>query len=197
MVKMEPESPYQDSDIFEMYKANDNVRRSTKQTTFQLFGIPFKMEKIQKETLPWQEKMDRIPATQDDIKAFLQKSKTNTPSGQRSTLETMINDSPGLSSAIHALVENRNDGRRQYQTHRWTLEHLAPVEGQNKPGNRFWKRKTKSNSGYTVILKGESKVAPQGPPWQGGNKGPPPPPVNVSKFPQLLLRFSAIPQYSK
>jgi hypothetical protein len=183
VIKTEPASPYKDSDLFEMYRANDNVRRSMKQTVFRLFGIPFRVEKVQKETLPWQEKMDRIPATQDGIKAFLQKSKTNKPSSQQSTLEIMINDSPGLSSAIYALVENRNDGRRQYQTHRWTLEHLAPVEGQEKPTSRFSKKKTKSNSGYIVILKGENKAlspAPPGPPVRpGGNQGvPPPPPAN-------------------
>jgi len=169
-------SPYQESDKFEMYKASDCERASTKQTIFRLFGIPLKVERLQKDTLPFQEKTGIIPATQDDIKSFLQKSKSNTSSGPQSHLELLINTPPGLSSAIYALVENRNDCRKQYQSHKWSIEHVAPVEGKEGSANRFWKKKTKSNGGYIVVLKGERKILGLGPPpppanWPGG---PPP-----------------------
>ena len=169
-----------------MHRASHNVRSITKQTLFRLFGIPFKVDRNEKELLHWVEK---VPATQEEIKNFLEKGKKDKISAQGSDLEIMMNASPDISPAIYTLVNNKNDSKK-YQPHKWSLEYIAPMEGKENSSGRFWSRKAKRNVGYIVILKGES-IYSLGPPPPPPQNWPPrpigPPPIVVSTLDSVCI----------
>jgi hypothetical protein len=164
-----------------MHRASNNVRSISKQTHFRLFGIPFKVDRNEKELLHW---VKKVPATQEDIKTFLEKGRKERTPTQWSNLEVMMSALPDLSPAIYDLVNDKNDIKR-YQPHKWSLEYIAPMEGKENSTSRFWNWKEKRNAGYIVILKGESIYSPGPPPppppnWPPRRVGPSGPPIVVS-----------------
>jgi len=174
-----------------MHRASYNVRSVTRQTLFRLFGITFKVGRHEKELMHW---VERVPATQEEIKSFLARSKKLKSSGQSSHLETLMNVSSDISPAIYTLVNNKNEPKR-YQPQTWSLEHMTSIDEKETPTRRFWNRKAKKNPGYIVVLKGEiSFGGPPGPPppppanWPRRHGGPPGSLPVIVSFPELFIR---------
>jgi hypothetical protein len=147
-----------------MYRATfkSQVKKSN-QTVFRLLGIPLKIDRTSVEFEP---QLDRIPATVEEIKAFISKEKANGKT-QPPTLESLVDISPNTSTAIYTLIKNKNE-ERYYPRQEWSADLLVP-----------YGKKGKKNDGYIVVLRGEATYRPfsrhghPGPP-PGGRPGPPP-----------------------
>lgn len=177
MLKEEPTPQFKESDIFEMHRTSLDVRKTSKQTLFRLFGITFKIDRNEKEPLSWVEK---VPTTQDDIKKHLERVKCQAASSSWSALEVLMNATPALSPAIYDLVNSKNDAKR-FRTHQWSLEYISPTVSKEMSPSRLRRRKKRQDTGYLVVLKGERECGHHGPPPPPGwLPGPSKPPIIVS-----------------
>lgn len=128
-----------------MYRASFNSYvKKVNQTVFRLLGIPIKVDRTAREV---EIHLDRIPATIEEIKAFVQKEK-NDEKTQPATLKSLVDISPNISTAIYGLINNKND-ERAFPRREWTTELLAP-----------YGKKGKKNDGYIVVLRGEVTYRP-------------------------------------
>jgi len=162
-----PESVPKDSDLFEMHRvSNSEIARKGKQTVVRVFGIPFRVERQETEVVS---SLDKVPATQDEIKAFIE---TMGSRDLPSSLNALIDHPPGISGAISTLINSKNDTRSFFR-HKWTLQSVTPVFSQKQS---FWKKngfRGKGDGSYVVILRGEEIPRPGPPPPRGPYNGPP------------------------
>jgi len=166
VVVVENKPELRDPDIFEMYRASHKIHPlKTKQTTLRLFGIPFKVHRSEADFII---SLDKVPTTDDDIKAFIEKDKTETGNKDGPILQALVNISPVTSTAIYNLIITKNE-ERAYPRRKWSAERVVPYWWWEKPSRRFWK-KQKQTTGYIIVLRGEAIHYPYGP--------PPPPPGN-------------------
>jgi len=149
-----------------MYRASTkNHVKKGNQTALRLFGIPIKIDRTEREFIS---NMDRIPATVEEIKDFIETEKDD-KNTQPATLKSLVNLSPMTSTAIYTLINSKNE-ERIYPRRKWSTEVLVPYEWWE---SRRFGRKQKKTDGYIVILRGEVTYRPFS---RHGPLGPPPPP---------------------
>lgn len=187
-------------DKYEMFRVSTNVHvKNGSQKVFRIFGIPLKVDRTEREVISH---TDKIPASLDEIKAFILKEKDD-ENTQPASLNSLVNVSPIISTAIYTLINNKNE-EMIFPRRTWTTELLVSWEWWE--GRRLG-RKQKVTDGYIVILRGEVPQRPYarppptqvhrwqrgGPPamnvppppsnWPGGAPGGPPVIVNLSRVP--------------
>ncbi|KAF4630382.1 hypothetical protein G7Y89_g7757 [Cudoniella acicularis] len=135
-------------------------------TSVRVLGLPFIKHENKDFEMDWH--MDKLPATQDEIKDLIQKEKASNKNYTTSALQTMTQIPAAPSVVIFEELRQRNkpDERTGMQTHEWFLEGVMPF---TKPGTgkRWWRKKAKDVSeGFIVIFRGEENTSatPASPP---------------------------------
>jgi hypothetical protein len=127
-------------------------------TRFRLFGIPgiVNLGRIKTEVVA---SVDRIPSSMAEIQSFIMREMDDEYTVPP-TLSDMVNVSPKISTAIYALVNEKNQ-RPAYPRRQWNTEFL--VNWKWWESKRFGREKKKSE-GYIVILRGKLQVQVPSPP---------------------------------
>lgn len=164
-----------------MYRASHDVHtKKTKQTVVKFLGMQFSINRKETEVIPH---LNKIPATNEEIKSFIEKDDADPKTENKKRIEALINISPVTSSAVYELIDNKN-AERGYPRRKWSAERLVGYEWWDDSKRLFVKTKKNLTDGYIVILKGEHRY-PSFPPG-GPPRGPPvivkmEPPVKKTK----------------
>ncbi|KAG4442147.1 hypothetical protein IFR05_002360 [Cadophora sp. M221] len=180
-----PPVPFKAPDIYEMHRASIDPReKRSKQTIFRFLGIPLKVNRTETDVIC---SFDKVPMSQDDIKAFLERNKDT--KSKRPAIENLMGVPAPSSTAVYAYLATKADPRT-YQSHTWTVECvLASTMAKPKP-RRFWSKKEKMATSHVIVFRGESIFRGWGgPPRPGppGFRGPP-----IMPRPPLSSRSSSI-----
>jgi hypothetical protein len=154
-------------------KTHEKERADTK---FRLFGIPgiVNLGRIKTEVVA---SVDRIPSSMAEIQSFIMREMDDEYTVPP-TLSDMVNVSPKISTAIYALVNEKNQ-RPAYPRRQWNTEFL--VNWKWWESKRFG-REQKKTKGYIVILRGKL-ILPPAPVIVNLTRGPPrsrPPPRKIN-----------------
>ena len=123
-------------------------------TKFRLFGIPgiVNLSRIKTDVVA---SVRRIPSSMAEIQSFIMREMDDEYTVPP-TLSDMVNISPKISTAIYALVNERNQ-RCAYPRREWNTEFL--VNWKWWESKRFG-REQKKTEGYIVILRGKLQLPP-------------------------------------
>jgi hypothetical protein len=170
-------SPPRDEDEYEMYRVSIRTHEKERaHTKFRLFGIPgiVNLGRIKTEVVA---SVDRIPSSMAEIQSFIMREMDDEYTVPP-TLSDMVNVSPKISTAIYALVNEKNQ-RPAYPRRQWNTEFL--VNWKWWESKRFG-REQKKTEGYIVILRGKL-ILPPAPVIVNLTRGPPrprPPPREIN-----------------
>ncbi|KAK0117363.1 hypothetical protein ONS96_013194 [Cadophora gregata f. sp. sojae] len=170
--------PCKAPDIYEMHHSNiENRERKSNQTVFRFIGIPLRINRTENEVFG---SLSKVPMSQDDIKAFLEKNKDAT--AKQSAIETLMSVPTATSAAVYAYLATKAD-RRTYQSHTWSVDCVVTSPTDKVKSFPFVRKKEKVSTNHIIVLKGEARF-PGGPfprpgPPPGWGRGPP----NVNRRP--------------
>ncbi|KAH9217908.1 hypothetical protein DL95DRAFT_386042 [Leptodontidium sp. 2 PMI_412] len=185
-----PPPPFKAPDIYEMHRASIDPReKRSKQTIFRFLGIPLKVNRTETDVVST---FDKVPMSQDDIKAFLERNKDT--KSKRPAIENLMGVPAPTSTAVYAYLGTKADPRN-YQSHTWTVECVLASSMEKPKPRRFWSKKEKMATTHVIVLRGESIFRPWGGPPGPPRPGPPPgfrgPPI-MPRPPQSSISSSIV-----